>query len=92
MLKTFPEARVIHLHRDGRDVAMSMSRHGPFQGIVRYRRIVEALGVDMEALLTTDGAPAWTQARLALDAVAAGLRKSHEGEHPAGGVRPGCGT
>ena len=31
MLRQFPEARVIHLYRDGRDTAISMSRHPAFR-------------------------------------------------------------
>ena len=32
----FPEAKVINMHRDGRDVALSMSQHHPFRGIAPY--------------------------------------------------------
>ena len=31
LLSEFPEARVIHVYRDGRETALSMSRHYPFQ-------------------------------------------------------------
>ena len=34
LLRQFPEARVIHIHRDGRDTAVSMSRHYLFRMIV----------------------------------------------------------
>jgi len=38
MLRQFPEARVIHLYRDGRDTAMSMSRHHAFRTAVASLR------------------------------------------------------
>lgn len=34
LLRHFPEARVVHVYRDGRDVALSMSRHYLFRMIV----------------------------------------------------------
>ena len=36
LMHRFPEARVINMHRDGRDVALSMFRHHPFRGIAPY--------------------------------------------------------
>ncbi len=36
LIYRFPEARIIHMHRDGRDVALSMSEHHPFRGIAPY--------------------------------------------------------
>jgi hypothetical protein len=48
LLRLFPEARVIHVYRDGRDTAMSMSRHHNFRvllgAILRCRR----LGIDVQ--------------------------------------------
>ncbi len=38
MLRQFPEARVIHLYRDGRDTAISMSRHHAFRTAVASLR------------------------------------------------------
>ncbi len=32
----FPEAKLINIHRDGRDVAISMFEHHPFRGIAPY--------------------------------------------------------
>ncbi|MCF8491811.1 MAG: sulfotransferase [Rhodospirillum sp.] len=48
LLRLFPEARVIHVYRDGRDTAISMSRHYNFRvllgAILRCRR----LGIDVQ--------------------------------------------
>lgn len=34
LIKLFPDARMIHVYRDGRDTAMSMSRHRNFQVLI----------------------------------------------------------
>ena len=52
LLGTFPEARLIHLYRDGREVALSMSRHPAFRETVRYWRRWRSLGLDMRVILT----------------------------------------
>ncbi len=36
LIYRFPEAKVINMHRDGRDVALSMFQHHPFRGIAPY--------------------------------------------------------
>ena len=36
LINRFPEAKVINMHRDGRDVALSMFHHHPFRGIAPY--------------------------------------------------------
>ncbi|WP_413204032.1 sulfotransferase [Rhodospirillum sp. A1_3_36] len=56
LLRLFPEARVIHVYRDGRDTAISMSRHYNFRvllgAILRCRR----LGIDVQRrFLDTQG-------------------------------------
>ena len=51
MLRQFPEARVIHLYRDGRDTAISMSRHYAFRIAVASLR---ASPIDLLKLLRHD--------------------------------------
>ena len=51
MLRQFPEARVIHLYRDGRDTAISMSRHHAFRIAVASLR---ASPIDLLKLLRHD--------------------------------------
>lgn len=45
-LRMFPEARVIHVYRDGRDTAISMSRHHPFRVLTATFRAQKAWGLD----------------------------------------------
>lgn len=47
LLRLFPEARVIHVYRDGRDTAMSMSRHHNFRLLVGAIRRCRRLGIDV---------------------------------------------
>ena len=42
----FPEAKVINMHRDGRDVAYSMFHHHPFRGIAPYVIALQKRGYD----------------------------------------------
>ena len=42
----FPEARVIHIHRDGRDTALSMSRHPAFRAGPALMRRLQRMRVD----------------------------------------------
>lgn len=46
LLEHFPEARFIHLVRDGRNTALSMSRHLGFRMVFASIQMMEALGVD----------------------------------------------
>ena len=46
LLNLFPEARMVHLYRDGRDTAMSMSRHLPFQIAQAVRHKALRLGIE----------------------------------------------
>ena len=43
--RLFPEARVIHVYRDGRDTALSMSRHPPFKAMLATIRKLERIGL-----------------------------------------------
>ena len=47
LLQAFPDARVIHVYRDGRETAMSMSRHHLFRSIVATMLAGKRLGLDM---------------------------------------------
>ena len=46
LLAAFPDARVIHVYRDGRDTALSMSRHAPFRVMLAIRNQLKPLGLD----------------------------------------------
>ncbi len=47
LLRMFPDARVVHVFRDGRDTAMSMAGHHNFRVIVALSRAFQRLGVDL---------------------------------------------
>ena len=46
LLRAFPDARVIHVFRDGRDTAVSMSRHPPFRIMLAIAEKLKPLGID----------------------------------------------
>jgi len=46
LIQAFPEARFVHLVRDGRDTAISMSRHHGFRMALVGFQLLEMLGVD----------------------------------------------
>ena len=46
LLRAFPDARVIHVFRDGRETALSMSRHAPFRMMLAIRNQLKPLGLD----------------------------------------------
>ena len=47
LLREFPEARVVNVYRDGREVALSMHRHYLFRTIVATMRALRSLGIDV---------------------------------------------
>ena len=51
LLRRFPEARVIHVFRDGRETAISMSRHYLFRMIVANMQALGPLGIDVMTLM-----------------------------------------
>lgn len=46
LLRLFPEAKVIHVYRDGRDTALSMSRHHNFRMLLAVLEKARRLGMD----------------------------------------------
>lgn len=46
MLSVFPDARFVHLVRDGRDAVLSMQKHDAWRVGLTWQRIAESLGVD----------------------------------------------
>ena len=54
LLKYFPDARVIHIYRDGRDVALSMSRHDLFRMVVATLTQMRVGSVDLLNLARHD--------------------------------------
>ena len=54
LLDRFDDARVIHVYRDGRETALSMSRHYPFRMLVATLRVLRSRGIDVMALIARD--------------------------------------
>ena len=46
LVRNFPEARIIHIFRDGRDTAISLGGHAPFRGLLAKARKMRAAGID----------------------------------------------
>ena len=46
LMGLFPEARVVHIHRDGRDTALSMGNHPAFKAGPALMRRLQRMGVD----------------------------------------------
>lgn len=47
LLKLFPQAKVIHVFRDGRDTALSMSQHHNFRLLLAMLQKSQSLGIDV---------------------------------------------
>ncbi len=47
VIQHFPDARVVHLYRDGRDTAMSMSQHHAFKMLLATVRQLRRWGIDL---------------------------------------------
>lgn len=59
LLKLFPDARVIHVYRDGRDTALSMSRHHNFRMLLAVLEKARRLGVDTTRNWTRSDISPW---------------------------------
>ena len=46
LMKMFPEAKFIHLYRDGRDVALSMQKHPPMRLFIRTWERMNKIGIN----------------------------------------------
>ena len=51
LLSEFPEARVVHVYRDGRDTTLSMCRHYPFRLYLATMKKLRPRVTDMEVLV-----------------------------------------
>lgn len=65
LLREFPDARVIHIYRDGRETAISMSRHYLFRMIVATMRALKSWGID--AMASMSGGRFWDRISLWLE-------------------------
>ncbi|BBK36372.1 hypothetical protein STAQ_14500 [Allostella sp. ATCC 35155] len=54
LLRLFPEARVVHVFRDGRDVALSMSGHPNFRVLIGAIAAYRRLGIDARRYFERD--------------------------------------
>ena len=58
-MKLFPDARFVHIYRDGRDTAISMSRHHYFRLRVQSEELLLAFGIDPGRPFNLLGASPW---------------------------------
>jgi putative sulfotransferase len=59
LAEMFPDARFVHLYRDGRDVALSMSNHPDFRAKVSYYQTLSTLGVNAYRTRQAYGIARW---------------------------------
>ena len=64
LLPHFPEARVIHVYRDGRETALSMNRHPPFRTLLAIFRKFRSWGIDAAASMVKAEHPDWLKAQI----------------------------
>ena len=64
LLLEFPEARVIHVYRDGRETAISMSRHHIFRLVAVYMLAMRSYGFDAMTYLARGRYWEWLSFRL----------------------------
>lgn len=68
LVREFPEARFIHVHRDGRETAISMSRHYLFRLLLANLTALRGYGLDPIAAIARS--PLWGAASMYLEPVA----------------------
>ena len=51
LLRHFPEARVVHVYRDGRETTLSMSRHPLFRTMLAMARKYRTWGISLEKMI-----------------------------------------
>lgn len=66
LIREFPEARVIHMYRDGRETAISMSRHYLFRVITANMLALRVFGLDAMQSLARGRHWEWLSSRLEL--------------------------
>ncbi len=59
LARMFPEAKFVHLYRDGRDTAVSMKNHPVFREAMRYVVTMKEYGVDALTPMTGGSGPAF---------------------------------
>ena len=66
LVDEFPDARIIHIYRDGRDTAVSMSRHYVFRTVVATILALRRWGIDVNGSMARgrrwDNAGLWLEA------------------------------
>ena len=64
LMREFPEARFIHIIRDGRETAVSMSRHYLFRTILANVMLLRSVGVDALRMMSNQRRWEWLGPRL----------------------------
>ena len=53
LIRDYPDARIVHMYRDGRDTALSMRDHYVFSTLVATTRAVRSVGIDAARSIAT---------------------------------------